>query len=341
MLRREAPLLALALAALGACATAPASKPASTPAAAVAPDAAGAETHVEVSGEPGLGDLPPLDASFDLAGPPKALVTIGIARPIGAQAAIASAKRLNAYLEPQVGGQVTTRLYSNAAAIGGALASGEIDAAWLTPTAYLAARDKSPIIPIVRFSRGGFTAYRSVFFTKAGMKASKFDELKGKRMGWGAQDSSSARLYPRAHLKGKKIDLAKFFSANLDFADHRAVCDAVARGEVDVGATLSDERGPGEKRMVDGCIAAGLDGAQFKVIEEIGPIPNDVIAVRADLPEAIVSRVRETLLKMGATDEGKAQLKEIFNADGFAPASDDDFTPVRTLRAFMERAPGR
>jgi hypothetical protein len=79
----------------------------------------------------------------------------------------------------------------------------------------------------------------------------------------------------------------------------------------------------------------------IKVIDEIGPIPNDVIAVRADLPAPIVSRVRDTLLKMSVTDDGKARLKEIFNADGFAPASDDDFAPVRTLRAFMDRAQAR
>jgi phosphonate transport system substrate-binding protein len=295
-----------------------------------------AEVHREVTAPPEEAGLS-MDVSFDFAGPPTALVTVGLARPVGAQAAIAAAKKLNAYLEGELGGTVTTRLYADSAAIGDALASNAIDVAWLTPSAYVAARERSEIVPVLRLSRGGFTAYRSVFFAKAGAKEKNITDFKGKKMAWGAKDSSSSRLVPWAFLKRRNIDPLKFFKGNLDLNDHAAVCDAVANGEADLGVTLSDERPAEEAPRVDGCEAAGRDPAGYKIIERAGPIPNDVIAVRAGLDASRVQRLVDSFSKMPSTPEGLAQLRAIFNADAFGPVTDEDFAAFRTLKSFNEK----
>lgn len=282
---------------------------------------------------------PMLDASFD-QGPggaaPRALLVLGMTRPIGAQAAIFSAKQLNNYLSRQLGGEVVTKLYDDSTALGDALSAGVIDAAWLTPTAYVRASERAAIKPIARLSRGGYTSYRSVIFTKTGSKLLKLDDLKGKKMIWVAPGSASGRAFPRAHLKKIGKDPDRLFAAQNDAPDHREVCLAVLDGRADAGASLSDERPSGEKPIVDGCREAGLDPALFTILERTAPIPNDVIAVRADLPEVVESRVRDALLQMAGSDEGQQQLKEIFRADGFGGVTDADFAPVREVQMLLE-----
>lgn len=289
-------------------------------------------------------DLPPIpeldapaDFSFDTAGSPAPLVTLGIARPLGAQSDIASAKKLTEYLSSELGGDVTVRLYADAAAIGVALGSGAIDVAWLTPGAYVKARETAQVRPVARLSRDGFTSYRSVIFVKAGSAATTAKDLKGKKMAWVAQGSASGRTYPRAFLKRQAIDFATFFGTNVDLPDHHAVCEAVLKGDADAGASLSDERPKGDKPLVDGCRSAGFDPADFAIVERYGPIPNDLIAVRADLPQVIEGKVRDALLKMANDEAGKAQLREIFHADAFAAAADSDYTFLRGVKRSVEK----
>lgn len=265
-----------------------------------------------------------------------AILTLGMTRPIGAQAALFSAKQLNAYLSKQLGGEVATKLFDNSEALGDALSAGVVDAAWLTPSAFVRASSRAAVKPIARLSRGGFTSYRSVFFVKKDSKADKLADAKGLRMGWLPKGSASGRAYPRAHLKRQKIDFTTFFGTSAEFGDHRELCQAVLDGQVDVAASLSDERPPAEAPIVDGCREAGLDPTLFKIIERTSAIPNDVVAGRATLDAALETRVREALLQMAASDDGRTQLKEIFRADGFGGVTDADFAPVREVEMFLD-----
>lgn len=309
---RSASLLAMSLSVAAACTTAPAAKPASN------------DAMLE-SG-----------ANFGGTGEAKPLLTLGMTRPIGEEAATFSAEQLNAYLSAQLGGPVVTRLYADAADLGDALSIGQVDAAWLTPIAYVRAKERAAVEPVARLSRGGFASYRSVVFTRADSKVSSLEDLKGRRMAWVGPGSASGRAFPRAHLKriGKIPDT--FFGSQMDAADHKAVCQVVAEGLADAGATLSDERPAGETAVVDGCREAGYDPAKFKIVERTGVIPGDVIATRAALPAVVHAKVKDALLGMSKSEQGTAQLKAIFHADGFASVSDDDFAPVREVEMYLD-----
>jgi ABC-type phosphate/phosphonate transport system substrate-binding protein len=43
----------------------------------------------------------------------------------------------------------------------------------------------------------------------------------------------------------------------------------------------------------------------------------------------MVTRLRDGLMKIALTDEGKKELKDLYQIDGLAPASDSDYNPVR------------
>jgi phosphonate transport system substrate-binding protein len=281
---------------------------------------------------------PDSDAAFgtSFSQPPRPLLTLGMSRPVGRTVADASQAALDAYLSQKLEGPVVTRVFDDAAALAAALVAGEVEAAWMTPLAYVRATERARIQPVVKLSRGGFTAYRSVIFARQG-KFKATQELKGKKMAWVARGSTSGRLFPELHLRKAGLDPDTFFAQQVEGADHREVCLLVLEDQADAGATLSDELPPGQSPVADGCREAGLDPAKFVVLERTDPIPNDVIAVRRDLPALVVTHFRDALLALGATPTGLAEIKDIFQADGFADVTDADFVAVREVEALLAK----
>jgi len=261
-------------------------------------------------------------------------LSFGFTRPTGEKAAIVSSGRLSADLTEALHSPVTAHVFATPRELATALGSGVIDAAWMSPGAYVQAARLAEIEPVLKLSRGGFGRYRSVFFTKAGKGIASLPDAQGKTLALVQGASMSGHLFPLAYLKRKGIDPHLFFAKLIEGKDHEEVCRLVFDGKADVGVTLSDYRAPDEMTP-DGCVQAGMDVDAFEVFEAVGPIPNDVIAVRATLSAGMRDKLKDALLQMHRTENGKAEMKTIFHADGFVPAADTDFAAVRELENFM------
>lgn len=262
-------------------------------------------------------------------------LSFGFMHATGAKMAAASADRLTKDLTQALGSPVTAKMFNSPGELADALAHGQVDAAWMSPGAYVAAARQAEVEPILKLSRNGFGRYRSIFFTKAGAGFDSLQAAKGKTLALVAGESMSGHLFPLAFLKRKGIDPQQHFGKLVEGKDHEDVCRLVLDGKADLGVTLGDYRAPDELTP-DGCIMAGMDGDSFAVIDAVGPIPNDVVAVRASLSGAQVDRLRDALVEMRRSENGRAELKAIFAADGFVPANDTDFAAVRDLEQFME-----
>lgn len=264
----------------------------------------------------------------------KKTLSFGFTRPTGEKSAASSAGRLTADLTEALGQRVITLVFATPRELAEALASGRVDAAWMSPGSYVQAARFADVEPILKLSRGGFGRYRSVFFTKAGAPITSLQEAQGHTLALVRGESMSGHLYPMAFLKRRGIDPARYFKALIEGRDHEEVCRLVLEGKADVGVTLSDYRAPDELTP-DGCVEGGMDADAFAVFDAVGPIPNDVVAVRASLDPALRDRLREALMEMRRSEAGKAELRAIFHADGFVPANDTDFTTVRELEEYM------
>jgi len=288
-------------------------------------------------------DQIPLELSLDQTGEAaassgparKAMVTLGMTKPLGGEAAQAAARNLEAYLTGELGGDVAVRVFAGVAPLVEAMAAGEVQLGWLTPTAFVSAADKVEMVPIVKLVRGGYSYYRSALFVRADSGLAKLEDLQGKSVIWAPKGSASGRLFPLAMLRKKGIDTGTFFSQQLTATDHREVCQSVLDGRVDAGATISDARRADQEPLADGCRGAGLDPAKFKVVAVTIQIPNDVIAMRHGLAPELSAKIHDAFVKLGQADSGKAFIKEIFAADGFAEASELDFRPVRDVQLMM------
>ena len=135
--------------------------------------------------------------------------------------------------------------------------------------------------------------------------------------------STSGYIYPMVMLiqKGlvKNRDPKTFFREVMFSGAHDASVKALANGHVDAIASFDMVR---EQYLKD------AERDLFTWIAETPPIPEAGIAARDGLDPAIVARVRAALLKMkppAYTDV----LKRMYDIDGFGPAEDKDYDPVR------------
>ena len=206
------------------------------------------------------------------------------------------------------------------------LAQGKVDFAWLSASQYVRASKAGAVVPVAKLLRGGLPFYRSALFVrKSGAK--KLADLKGKRIaftteGSGAGHMLALRILMDAGFKAEDLRGQKFLG------DHAAVCRAVLDGKADAGATFAND---GRGGALAGCSeTVGEETKKLRVLATSEPIPNDVIAVRPDAPEALLSGVRSALLSLSQSSDGRARLSSLFHADAFVPAADADYALLRT-----------
>jgi phosphonate transport system substrate-binding protein len=74
-------------------------------------------------------------------------------------------------------------------------------------------------------------------------------------------------------------------------------------------------------------------GEKVIVFSITGEIPNDVVAVRSDLPETLKAAIYDSVEAYLATDEGEAVFDEIYSWTDIRPAVESDFDIVRQAAA--------
>ena len=102
------------------------------------------------------------------------------------------------------------------------------------------------------------------------------------RIAWVDRESSSGYIVPRIHLASLGHDLRGFFARETFHHSHIAVVDAVAMGQVDVGATFYSVDSASDKIVSAGWTDAdGKTVRSVKIAAKAGPIPNCVPGKRS------------------------------------------------------------
>lgn len=149
----------------------------------------------------------------------------------------------------------------------------------------------------------------------------EFTDLVGKTIAWGTETSTSGYVYPALQLINAGLDIdtdiISFFSGG-----HDASVLAVYNGDADVGVSFDDARGIIEGTNAD----VGENVIVFNLTAEI---PNDVVAVRGELPDSLKQAVYDAIAAYLETDEGRAIFDEIYEWTAIQPAKDSDYDVVR------------
>ncbi len=150
-------------------------------------------------------------------------------------------------------------------------------------------------------------------------------DVAGKKVAYVSESSTSGYLFPALELLNIGIDpqtdITPIFAGS-----HDAAVTAVLNGDADVGLSFDDARRNIREEEPD-------VGEKVVVFSITGEIPNDVVAVRSELPETLKTAIYDTVEAYLATDEGEAIFDEIYSWTDIRPATESDFDIVRQAAA--------
>ena len=195
------------------------------------------------------------------------------------------------------------------------LGTGQTQIAYLTPVAYIEARRKYGVIPLVAPTIQGRPYFSLVIAVKAGSGIVTPAELKGRRFAFGDEKA----LLQRAAVESMGVKLTDFSRfAYLKHYDN--IAKAVLAGDFD-GGILKDS------------VADDFKSKGVVVIGSTPPLPSYIFAVHPGMPVALRNKLRNALLVLKKdTSEGSATLEAFDNTyDGFVVVDDQVYDPVRKL----------
>lgn len=209
-----------------------------------------------------------------------------------------------------------------------ALERSELGLAWMPPVPIIDLEERGTATPLVVPSREGWTTYHAALIVRRGTQRRSLSELEGLRVAWVQRDSASGYLAPRIHLAAQGFDVFRFFSREVFLANHAEVIDAVASGQVDVGATFC------RVDPATGQVAAGgwldAEGRSKRPVEPlvtIGPIPNDAMIASNELPSSARAGLVRWLLDPDPTT--RALFEELVGTSDFRLARSEHYDELR------------
>ena len=223
-----------------------------------------------------------------------------------------------------VGASVRVTVASDYAAVVEALRNRTADLAFVHPVGYVLANREAKATIVARNLWHGKSAFTSRVFVRRDSGLSRLEDLRGKTIAFVDPASSSGYIYPMVLLVQRGLvrnrDPKTFFREVVFSGAHDASMRALLNGHVDAIASFDLAR---EQYLTD-----PAERERITWVAETPPIPEAGIAARVGLDPAMVARVRAALLQIRGPAYA-ALLKRLYEIDGFAPADDHDYDPVR------------
>lgn len=221
----------------------------------------------------------------------------------------------------QVGRQAKIIIVSDYDSLGRSLLNGTIDIGWFSPFAYVSAKSKGDIIPMVTTVVNHNSSYHGYIISRKDKAYKSIDHLQGKRFAFVDTQSASGYVYPKAILLEQGKQPETFFSENIFLGSHDRVIDAVLDGTVDGGATYSE--------AVEAARGRGLNIQDLEILAQTEPIPKDAIAARPGFDETLLNNLIKSFVDMTDKRSDCNILMKKTGLNGFISANDQVYDIIR------------
>jgi len=147
------------------------------------------------------------------------------------------------------------------------------------------------------------------------------DKVAGRSVSFTSATSTSGGVFPQLQLFNEGIDI----EADIEYSylvSHTDSVAAVYNGDFEIGLSFDDARRGLRNDNPD----VGAKVIVFNITEEI---PNDIVAVRGDLPDDLKQAIFDLTKAFLATDEGELIFDEIYGWTDVQEAIASDFDVVR------------
>jgi phosphonate transport system substrate-binding protein len=237
---------------------------------------------------------------------------------------LATGQEFAEVLAKLVGMPVRVTVAADYAAVVEALRNRTADLAFAHPVGYVLAHREAKATIVVRNLWHGKTTFTSRIYVRKEAGIRSLEELRGRTIAFIDPASSSGYIYPMVLLMQRGLvqnrDPKTFFREVVFAGSHDAGMRALLNHHVDALASFDLAR---EQYLKD-----PAERERIIWVAESPPIPESGICARDGLDPAVVAKVRWALLQMRGAAYAPL-LKRLYDIDGFEPADDRDYDPVR------------
>jgi phosphonate transport system substrate-binding protein len=223
---------------------------------------------------------------------------------------------------------------SNYAAAVSAFRTGSLDLVWFGGLTGVQARLQTPGARVLA-QRDIDAEFTSVFIANgaSGLRpftsADQLVELKGRRLAFGSESSTSGRLMPQFFMGENGVKPEDLAGGGPGFSgSHDATVAVVQSGAYEVGA-LNEQ--VWRSNVADGRV----DPGKVSVIWRTPPYVDYHWVVRPGLDDrfgdGFTDKLQSALLDLSADTENGATILELFGAERFIPAKDEDYVMIETV----------
>lgn len=174
--------------------------------------------------------------------------------------------------------------------------------------------------------------YYSMILVKKDSNVKNLKQLKGKKIAFVDEKSSSGYLYPLLHFKKMKIDLKDFKAVEFS-GSHSESVELLDRGQVDAIAVFSNDKHLKQSAYVKYSKVKNASD-NVRVLWTSEPIPNDPFCVRQDFYDQYPKLTHElmfALIDIVDKLKDKSEIQDFVGAKGFVPATTRQYDPVREM----------
>lgn len=256
------------------------------------------------------------------------ILRVGFVPAEDAQQVIRNAQPLVEILQKKLGMEVQPFVATDYTGVVEALRVGKLDIAFLTPASYVLAKNEANVRVALKSERKGSPFYYAAIITRTDSGIKSLEDLRGKVFAFGDPLSTSANVFPRKLFHDKGIDPVRDFKQILYSGGHDATVLAVLNRKVDAGATYANSTDGGDTAWAR-YLKNPEDVKKIRAIAYSEPIPADNLVFSANLEERLGKQIEETFIELSRDPQGKKMLRDLYQIDGFVPATDKDYDSVR------------
>lgn len=202
------------------------------------------------------------------------------------------------YLSKQMDSHIHIRVGSSYQNHIDAIASGEVDFAYMGPASYIKLTEqKNNIIPLGRLGYADRNSFRGAIIVRQDSSITSLKELRGKRFAFGDPDSTLSCLVPQKLLANagvKTDDLATY----THLKNHNNVALAVLMGKYDAGG-VKDE------------IFLEYKARGLKILQWTPYIPTHIFVANPAMGKEKINQLQQLLLTVHQQPDGKKILSRI------------------------------
>jgi phosphonate transport system substrate-binding protein len=234
------------------------------------------------------------------------------------------------YLSREVGARILLKVLSRYGNIIENFVSNDLDGAFFGSFTGALAHKRLGVEALARPEYpDGASTYHGLLLVRQESEITSGKDMKGKRFAFVDKATTAGWLLPLHYFKTQGIDDHRSWLRETYFTGtHEGAIYDVLEKKADIGAaknTVFQRLARSDPRLSD----------ELTILARSPDVPENALCVRADLGDALKTKLKETLLNMHQEEEGKKVLK-LFGAARFIPTTEEDYRVVFEFAARID-----